>query len=117
MPVANPVHTPKPDEPKPLIEPYQMEEETKETSNLSGFSKKRSRSRERTPEQPKMLRDCTCKFSNAKTLVDSDDFVCLKMRGLPFAATADEIHQFFEGLGMIPDSVKFACFEDGRRTG
>lgn len=39
------------------------------------------------------------------------------MRGLPFSATAEDIIVFFAGYSLIMDSVKFSCFEDGRRTG
>jgi len=66
-----------------------------------------------------LLRDFTCKhlLLPNQLAVDADDFVCLKMRGLPFAAAAEDIVQFFHGLEIIQDSVKFSCFEDGRRTG
>lgn len=55
-----------------------------------------------------MLRQCS---------FNSDDFVCLKMRGLPFTATVEDILMFFAGLSIVTDSVKFAVFDDGRKTG
>ena len=36
-----------------------------------------------------------------------DDYVCLKIRGIPFASTKEDIMLFFQNYGMIQDSVKF----------
>ena len=41
----------------------------------------------------------------------------LKMKGLPFTVTRDEILNFFQGSNMIEDSVKIGVYPDGRLTG
>lgn len=67
-----------------------------------------------------ILRECSCKFLDRLlpfNEVKSDDFVCLKLRGLPFTASVEDITIFFAGYNVIQDSVKFAQFEDGRKTG
>jgi len=39
------------------------------------------------------------------------------MRGLPFSATRQDVLNFFGGLEVIEDSIKFATRSDGRVTG
>mmetsp|Transcript_9723 Transcript_9723/g.36491 ORF Transcript_9723/g.36491 Transcript_9723/m.36491 type:complete len:363 (-) Transcript_9723:357-1445(-) len=41
----------------------------------------------------------------------------LRMRGLPFSATRQDVLNFFGGLEVIEDSIKFATRSDGRVTG
>ena len=41
----------------------------------------------------------------------------LRMRGLPFAATKDDIIQFFAGYNPVPESVVLTYRNDGRATG
>lgn len=41
----------------------------------------------------------------------------LRMRGLPFSSTKEEIVAFFEGYSIIPDSVVLTYRSDGRATG
>jgi len=41
----------------------------------------------------------------------------LRMRGLPFSATKDEIFVFFEGYNPIQDSIVLTYRNDGRATG
>lgn len=43
--------------------------------------------------------------------------ISLKMKGLPFSVTRDEILSFFQGTNMIEDSVKIGVYPDGRLTG
>ena len=41
----------------------------------------------------------------------------LKMKGLPFTVTREEILTFFQGSNLIEDSVKVGVYPDGRLTG
>ena len=41
----------------------------------------------------------------------------LRMRGLPFSATRDDIHKFFENYHPILDSIVLTYRSDGRATG
>ena len=41
----------------------------------------------------------------------------LKMKGLPFSVTREEILTFFQGTNMLEDSVKIGQYPDGRLTG
>jgi heterogeneous nuclear ribonucleoprotein F/H len=41
----------------------------------------------------------------------------LRMRGLPFAASKEEILNFFEGYNAVPESVVLTYRNDGRATG
>ena len=41
----------------------------------------------------------------------------LRMRGLPFAASKEDIIQFFEGYNPVPESVVLTYRNDGRATG
>ena len=41
----------------------------------------------------------------------------LRMRGLPFSSTKDDILRFFDGYNPIPDSVVLTYRSDGRATG
>lgn len=42
---------------------------------------------------------------------------CLKMKGLPFSVTRQDIFNFFAGCNLIEDSVKIGAMPDGRLTG
>jgi RNA recognition motif-containing protein len=41
----------------------------------------------------------------------------LKLKGLPYSVTADDILQFFHGYNMIDESIKIAKYPDGKITG
>ena len=41
----------------------------------------------------------------------------LRMQGLPFRATEEEIAEFFDGFNLVSGSVKFQMNEEGRKTG
>lgn len=41
----------------------------------------------------------------------------LRMIGLPYSVTHDDILQFFHGLGVIEDSIKIGRYADGKTTG
>jgi len=41
----------------------------------------------------------------------------LKMRGLPYSVTDDDIVQFFHGFGMLEDSIKIGKMNNGKLTG
>jgi len=41
----------------------------------------------------------------------------LRMRGLPFSASRDDIYKFFVGYNPIPDSIVLTYRSDGRATG
>jgi len=41
----------------------------------------------------------------------------LRMRGLPFSSTKDEIFKFFDGYNPVPDSIVLTYRSDGRATG
>ena len=41
----------------------------------------------------------------------------LRMQGLPFKATDEDIEEFFSGYNMVPGSVKYQQNEEGRKTG
>lgn len=45
------------------------------------------------------------------------DKTALKLRGLPYSVTDEDIVQFFHGVGMIEDSVKIGKMESGKLTG
>lgn len=42
---------------------------------------------------------------------------CLKMKGLPFSVTREDILNFFQGCNLLEDSVKIGKMPDGRLTG
>jgi hypothetical protein len=41
----------------------------------------------------------------------------LRMRGLPFSSTKDDIFKFFDGYNPVPDSIVLTYRSDGRATG
>lgn len=41
----------------------------------------------------------------------------LKMIGLPYSVTNDDIDQFFHGFGMVEDSIKIGKYSNGKTTG
>jgi len=41
----------------------------------------------------------------------------MKLKGLPFSVTEKGIIEFFEGYGLIEDSVKIGKMSDGKLTG
>jgi RNA recognition motif-containing protein len=43
--------------------------------------------------------------------------VCVKMQGLPFRASVDEVTDFFRDYKYVDGSVIFGLGEDGRKNG
>lgn len=41
----------------------------------------------------------------------------MRMIGLPYSVTHDDILQFFHGMGVIEDSIKIGRYADGKTTG
>ena len=41
----------------------------------------------------------------------------MKLKGLPYSVTKEDIVKFFHGLGMLEDSVKIGVMADGKLTG
>lgn len=41
----------------------------------------------------------------------------MKLKGLPFSVTREDVLKFFEGYGMLENSVKVGKMADGRLTG
>eukprot|EP01105_Mastigella_eilhardi_P016705 TRINITY_DN3823_c0_g1_i1.p1 TRINITY_DN3823_c0_g1~~TRINITY_DN3823_c0_g1_i1.p1 ORF type:complete len:748 (-),score=199.36 TRINITY_DN3823_c0_g1_i1:112-2052(-) len=41
----------------------------------------------------------------------------LRMRGLPYSATVEDIQEFFRGFDLVPDGIHLICGRDGRSTG
>lgn len=41
----------------------------------------------------------------------------IKIQGLPYSATKEEIQEFFHGYGLVQDSVKIGTYPDGKATG
>lgn len=41
----------------------------------------------------------------------------LRLQGLPFKATDEDVAAFFEGYNMVPNSLKYQMNEEGRKTG
>ena len=49
--------------------------------------------------------------------VGNDDNVALKLRGLPWQVTEDDVINFFDGYKLVEGSVKIERGEDDRITG
>lgn len=47
----------------------------------------------------------------------NDDKVCVKMRGIPFRATDEDLYDFFSGYDYIEESLIIGVKPDGLRTG
>jgi len=43
--------------------------------------------------------------------------VALKIQGLPYSASQDDISTFFSGYNLEPSSVKIGVYPDGKATG
>lgn len=41
----------------------------------------------------------------------------MKLKGLPYSVTKEDVVKFFHGLGMVDDSVKIGVMGDGKLTG
>ena len=53
-----------------------------------------------------ILKDVFLFWSDQFAVVDNDDNVALKLRGLPWQVTDEDVVTFFEGYKLVPDSVK-----------
>jgi len=51
------------------------------------------------------------------TKLEPKEQAALRMQGLPFKATDEDIAEFFEGYNMVPGSIKYQQNEEGRKTG
>jgi len=49
--------------------------------------------------------------------IGPDSYVGMRMRGLPFQATEDDINVFFADYKLASDSIKFGMSADGRKSG
>lgn len=45
------------------------------------------------------------------------DQVALKMRGVPYRASQEEIEEFFADFKLVADGIKFGVADDGRKNG
>lgn len=52
-----------------------------------------------------------------KRAAEYEQISAIRMRGLPFKATDDEIENFFTGYNIIPNSIKYKLDENGRKSG
>lgn len=50
-------------------------------------------------------------------IVNMNDYIGLKMRGLPFNIRKDDINQFFSNFNYVKDSVKVGRTGEGLLTG
>jgi hypothetical protein len=48
---------------------------------------------------------------------EKDTFTAMKLKGLPFSVTEKDILEFFDGYGLVEDSVKIGKMADGKLTG
>ena len=48
---------------------------------------------------------------------DRPDRRAMKLKGLPYSVTKEDILKFFHGLGLVEDSVKIGVMSDGKLTG
>ena len=55
--------------------------------------------------------NCLC------SIVKEDEYVSIKLRGLPFRANVADILNFFENYSIIEDSVRIVLNNDGRASG
>jgi len=46
-----------------------------------------------------------------------DQEVCVKMRGLPYRATDEEVYEFFKDFKVKEDSMQWGMGADGRKNG
>lgn len=51
------------------------------------------------------------------TITEYETIGALRMRGLPFRATDEEIEKFFTGYDIMPNSIKYKLDESGRKSG
>jgi len=56
-------------------------------------------------------------FLTVSGLVNESDMVALKIRGMPYRATVEEITDFFKDYKFIENSVIYGYGSDGRKNG
>ena len=72
----------------------------------------------KTPDPDAVPLSYKCKGPLAyQSLVEPEDYVCLKLRGIPFSSQTVDILKFFDGYPIIENSVKFQHFNDGKKSG
>lgn len=52
-----------------------------------------------------------------KPVYGVSDKTALKMVGLPYSVTEEDIEVFFHGFGMVEDSIKIGKYSNGKTTG
>ncbi|XKL66577.1 hypothetical protein PGB90_009997 [Kerria lacca] len=52
--------------------------------------------------------------SNVENVMDE---CCIRLRGLPYGCTKNDITQFFSGLTIVPNGISFVSDQTGRNTG
>ena len=48
---------------------------------------------------------------------DRDDEVAVRIHGMPFQATREEIYEFFADYKVVPDTLIYGLADDGRKSG
>ena len=48
---------------------------------------------------------------------DQDDEVAVRIHGMPFQATREEVYEFFADYKVVPDTLIFGLADDGRKSG
>jgi heterogeneous nuclear ribonucleoprotein F/H len=51
-------------------------------------------------------------------LIDEfEDLVAVRIHGMPFQATREEVYEFFADYKVVPDTLIFGLADDGRKSG